>query len=257
MTGVYRFAGRNIEITSVNRAVQDMCNDYRVNCKKCKTDFAVSTNQADIEFERDRSAKETAGEGSSDPGYSDQYLEKLAVYRKIAEKIPAYDTFLFHGSAVAVDGECYLFTAKSGTGKSTHTRLWRELLGPAAVMVNDDKPLIRITEQGALVCGTPWDGKHHLSNNMTVPLKAICILERGETNHIREIDKKDALPMLLQQTYRPHDPAGLMKTLDLIDRLTVAFYRLQCNMDISAAELSYQVMSGKPPVFFCHCAQKG
>ena len=60
--------------------------------------------------------------------YSDIYLETMAVYRKIEDKLLDYDTILFHGSAVAVDGVGYLFTAKSGTGKSTHTRLWREML---------------------------------------------------------------------------------------------------------------------------------
>ena len=84
----------------------------------------------------------------------DDYLETLAVCRKIAERMPEYDTFLFHGSCIAVDGVGYLFTAKSGTGKSTHTRLWRELLDNRATMVNDDKPLIRIADDGLVIYGT-------------------------------------------------------------------------------------------------------
>lgn len=75
-------------------------------------------------------------------------LEETAVYRKIADKMVDYDTFVFHGSVIAVEGQAYLFTAKSGTGKSTHTRLWREMLGDKAVMVNDDKPMLRVTESG-------------------------------------------------------------------------------------------------------------
>ncbi|MBR0160668.1 MAG: hypothetical protein IJQ02_05225 [Oscillospiraceae bacterium] len=256
MTGLYRLAGWNIEITSLYRTVQELCKDYRIDPEDCRPDILVRTGRSDIEYEREKSAKENIGAGDSDPGYSDQYLEKLAVYRKIAERLPAFDTFLFHGSAVAVNGECYLFTAKSGTGKSTHTRLWRELLGQAAVMVNDDKPLIRLTETGALACGTPWDGKHRLSSNIMVPLKAICILERGETNSICEMEKTDAFPTLLQQTYRPADPAGLKKTLELIHRLNVCFFHLRCNMDISAAELSYRAMSGAKESF-CQAAQNG
>ena len=167
------------------------------------------------------------------------------MYRQIAEKMPAYDTVLFHGSCVAVNGEGYLFTAGSGTGKSTHAYLWRQLLGEKAVMVNDDKPLIRIREDGtAVVYGTPWDGKHRLSTNIAVPLKAVCILERAGENHIVPITKTDALPMLIRQTYRPADSAALAITLTLIDRLNVPFYRLSCNMDISAAELSYNTMKG-------------
>ena len=151
---------------------------------------------------------------------------------------------LFHGSGVAVDGAGYLFTAKSGTGKSTHTRLWRELLGDRAIMINDDKPLIRISDSGAIIYGTPWDGKHHLSNNIAVSLKAICILERAKENAILPVTREEALPMLIQQTYRPADPLTLAETLTLIDRLgmEVKLYRLRCNMDISAAKLSYGTM---------------
>ena len=111
--------------------------------------------------------------------------------------------------------------------------------------MNDDKPLIRVTETGeAVVYGTPWNGKHRLGSNISVPLKAICVLERSAENHIGKIDRAEALPTLLQQAYRPADPAALAKTLALIDRMKVEYYRLGCNMDISAAELAYNTMKG-------------
>jgi hypothetical protein len=156
----------------------------------------------------------------------------------------SYGILLFHGSVISVDGEAYLFTAKSGTGKSTHTRLWRQMFGDRAFMVNDDKPLLKITEEGVFACGTPWDGKHHLSRNSIVPLKGICILERGEENHIVTISGKEALPMLLQQSYRPSNPLGLSQLLGIIDMLTqkVSFYRLKCNMDPEAALVAYEGM---------------
>ena len=155
------------------------------------------------------------------------------------------DTILFHGSVIAVDGIGYLFTAKSGTGKSTHTRLWREMLGERAVMINDDKPLISLSENGIMVYGTPWDGKHRLSTNIGVPLKAVCILERAEENRIVPITKKDAYNMLMQQVYKPSDPQKLIKTLQLIDRLAenVKLYRLGCNISPQAAEIAYRTMS--------------
>lgn len=224
---IYRFANINVRINAVDPAVLAFCSGYAGSGEAC---FAIETGSADIAYERAH---------ADSPGYSDGYLEALAIYRKIAEKMPEYDTFLFHGSAIAVDGQAYIFTAKSGTGKSTHARLWRELLGDRAVMVNDDKPLIKVHENGtATVYGTPWDGKHHLSSNIAAPVRAICILERAKENHIREITKAQALPMLIQQTYRPADPAALAKTLTLLDRLNVKLYRLGCNMNIEAAELS-------------------
>ncbi|MCR5137192.1 MAG: hypothetical protein K6C12_08855 [Oscillospiraceae bacterium] len=241
MVGVYKIGEKRIRLSSLHEEVHRLCADYRVDGE---SDFTLRTAQADIDREREKSAREDEIEGIPVRRFSDGYLESLAVCRMIAERMPDWDTILFHGSAVSVDGAGYLFTAKSGTGKSTHTRLWRELLGERAVMVNDDKPLIRVTGDGTVVCGTPWDGKHHLSRNIAVPLKAVCILERAEQNRIVPITKSEALPTLIQQAYRPADPAALAKTLMLIDRLDVCFCRLSCNMDISAAELSYDTLKG-------------
>lgn len=243
MTGIYEMAEKKIKIISLHKKVHDYCRDYR---SYGEPDFTVETTQSDIDYERVRSARTDALEGLPQRVSSDSYLEELAVYRKIAEKMPDYDTFLFHGSAVAVDGQCYLFTAKSGTGKSTHTRLWRELLGDKAVMVNDDKPLIRADENGVVVFGTPYNGKHRLGTNISVPLKAVCILERSPENNIRQITRNEAYTMLLQQSYRPHDSTAMAKTLVLIDRMaeSVKFWRLGCNMNISAAQTSYSAMKG-------------
>lgn len=242
MTNTYRIAEQNISITSLYDEVHLLCADYR--CPGAAPDFAVQTAEEDIEFERVRSEREDKKAGIRWRRFSDGYLETLAVYRKIAERMPFCDTILFHGSCVAVDGEAYLFTAKSGTGKSTHTRLWRELLGERAVMVNDDKPLIRITGTEAVICGTPWDGKHRLSSNIAVRLKAVCIIERAEKNSIRPITSGEAYPMLLQQTYRPLYAPAMSKTLTLIDRLALSasFWRLGCNKDIEAARTAYNAM---------------
>ena len=241
MIKVYRFAGLDIQVESVHETVHQLCKEYRFDGIPC---FAVKTDAADIELEREKAVKEDIKEGREPILWMDGYLETLAVYRKIAEILPEYDGFVFHGSAIAVDRQGYIFTAASGTGKSTHARLWRELLGNRAVMVNDDKPIIRFVDGAPYVFGTPWDGKHHLSANITVPLKAICILERAKENSIHEITKRDALPMLIQQAYRPADPQALAKTLKLIYRMQARLYRLRCNMEISAAELSYGTMKG-------------
>lgn len=238
-----KLADKNISISSLHSFVKAYCKDYFTTEQE---DFSVHTSQSDIDNEREKSRREDIKEHIPVRAFPDDYLETLAVYRKIANKMLDFDTFLFHGSAIAVDGIGYLFTAKSGTGKSTHTRLWRAYFGEHAVMVNDDKPLVRMTEKGASVYGTPWDGKHRLSTNLSVPLKAVCILERSEENHIEEITVKQAYNMLVQQVHKPKEPEKLIKTLQLIDRLTetVRLYRLGCNMDISAAATAYNAMKG-------------
>ena len=242
MKQVYKIADKIIEIDSLYTRVHEYCKDYLVPDQAF--DFSVKTTPEDIVYERERNERTAELEGRRKYNSSDEYLEELAVYRKIAEKMPDYDTFLFHGSCVAVDNEAYLFAAVSGTGKSTHARLWREYLGERAVMVNDDKPLIRVNDSGVTVFGTPYNGKHRLGSNISVPLKAVCILTRDETNHIEKITKQQAYATLLQQTYRPADPLQLAKTMSLLDRLSdrVKLYLLGCNMDIEAAKISYEGM---------------
>ena len=237
-----------IRLADCRIAVDALFPSSRGFCKEYLTsglpDFSVKITAADIDFEREKSARKDEAEGIPVRHFSDRYLETLAVYRKIAEKIIDYDTLLFHGSVIAVDGIGYLFTARSGTGKSTHARLWREQFGERAVMVNDDKPLLKAAADGVTAYGTPWDGKHHLSSNIAVPLKAVCILERSKENHIKQIAPKDAYAMLIQQSYRPARREALVKMLDLVDRLadSVRLYRLGCNMEPEAAQIAYDGM---------------
>ena len=232
LTNKYEFAGKIVEVNSLNEAVHNFCAAY---ISEAPADFSVTTTQDDIEYERSR---------SEHPGFSDGYLEELAVYRKISEVMPTYDTILFHGSVIAVDGVAYLFTAASGTGKSTHVALWRKLFGDRAVMVNDDKPLLHIGDV-VTAYGTPYDGKHKLSNRIAVPLKAICILERASENSIVPVSKSDAYAMLIQQAYRPNDVFALQKTLTLVDKMAdkVGLFRLGCNMNIEAAKVAYDGMN--------------
>lgn len=251
--GKYILADMCIGIRSLYDEVQRMCEDYRAPMDSTP-EFIVETTEQDIEAERIQSEETRIEEGLPPYAFDAAYLETLAVYRQIATECVLRGRLLMHGSVVAVDGRAYMFTAKSGTGKSTHVRLWRKLFGERAVMVNDDKPLLRIRrvsgddlpadEESVLVYGTPWDGKHRLSTNMSAPLEAICILTRAKENTIREIKPSEALAMLLQQTFRPEDPTLLLATFDLLDQLSkhVRFYLLGCNMDPEAAVVSSNAM---------------
>ena len=215
-----QLAGKIIELSAQYPYLLTYCSEYLVTGTP---DLSIAVQPADIAFEREKSRREDL---------------------KIADALLAYDILVFHGSAVAVDGVGYLFTAKSGTGKSTHTALWQTYFGERAVMINDDKPLLAVTAQGVTVSGTPWNGKHFRGTNMSAPLRAICILERAEENRIEPISAKVAYPMLVQQVNRPSDPQKLQKTLRLIDQLSgqVRLFRLGCNMDISAVETAYRGM---------------
>ena len=238
-----------IEAAGVCVAVRAMLKETGKYCKEYICDrtpaFSVTVTPEDIAFEQEKANREAILEGLPVQKMPDYLLERTALQRKITEGLFDHDVLLFHGSVVAVDGAAYLFTAKSGTGKSTHTRFWRETFGDRAVMVNDDKPFLRITPEGVLVYGSPWNGKHGLGNNICVPLKAICVLERGQENQIQKISAKDALFMLLQQSNRPMQPRLMPKYLELLDKLSagVALYRMQCTMDPMAAQIAYDAMS--------------
>ena len=106
--------------------------------EKC-ADFSITVTEDDLRFEQFDADEEAREEGFRLRKFPDPFLERAAIQRKFAEFLLERDTVLLHGSAVAVDGRGYLFTARSGTGKSTHTRFWREVFGSRAVMINEDR----------------------------------------------------------------------------------------------------------------------
>ena len=241
MENVYKYAGKNVRIVSLYPDVHEYCRDYLSD--ECP-DFEIVISTKDIEYELQKAKLVDEREGNPNRKHKNEELEKLAVYRKIAEKMIDYDTVLFHGSVICVDNYRYVFTAISGTGKSTHARLWRELLGEKAIMVNDDKPLIKICDDKVIAYGTPYDGKHRLSNNISAEVKAVSIINRSADNRIETITAEQAYPMFLQQCYKPRDPEKMAKTMQLLDRFVngVKVYNMYCNMDIEAAKLAYRVM---------------
>lgn len=155
-----------------------------------------------------------------------------------------FDGMMLHSSAVVVDGRAYLFSAASGTGKSTHTKLWLKHFGDRAYILNDDKPALRLIDGVWHACGTPWSGKHDLSRPECVPLAGIAMVNRDETNHIERFTGPKALYELLTQTLRPKNK--LPELLELMDKLVrqVPVWSLYCNMDPEAAMVSYRAMSG-------------
>lgn len=239
-----KLADRVIDVECLYESTKAFCKDYLT--EDGNIDFAVSVAPSDILYEREKSDKERELEGLPPFTPSDAYLETLALYRKIADAFIDYDTILFHGSALSMDGEAYIFTAKSGTGKSTHTRFWRETFGDRVVMINDDKPLIKITGSGATVYGTPWCGKHNLGENISAPLFAIVSLERSKVNRVEKSDSKKSFPKIFSQTYRTKNILGLQKTLALTDKMlnSVQIFELSCNMDPEAAIVAYNGMKG-------------
>ncbi|MBO4562850.1 MAG: hypothetical protein J5772_04480 [Clostridia bacterium] len=150
---------------------------------------------------------------------------------------------MLHSSAVVTGGKAYLFSGPCGIGKSTHTSHWLELF-PDAFILNDDKPAIRLLEDGARAYGTPWSGKHDVSRNGSAPIGAIAFIERAEENRIEPMPAAEAAIKLISQTVRHISRPRMDELLDTAEKLmeTVPIYRLGCINDISAARLSSGVM---------------
>lgn len=211
----------------------NLCKNYVYDCEE-EPRFTATVTEADVAAERTLASE-----------FPDAYLESLALFRKLCDYcLTNADGIIFHSSAIAVDGNAYLFTAPSGTGKSTHARLWREMLGDKAVMINDDKPIIRYIDGEFYVYGTPWNGKHRLDTNTRAKIKAICAIRQAKENVIERATTQEMLITVLNQTIRPADPMQMDKLLTLIDKMlkTVGIFKLGCDISREAAETSYNAM---------------
>lgn len=208
-------------------------------------DFSVTVCPEELVFEQAELDEEARLEGFRRRQFTDPFLERAAIQRAFAEHLFDLDTLLVHGSAIAVDGRAYLFTARSGTGKSTHTRLWREVFGERAQMINDDKPFLRLTNSAVLACGSPWSGKHGLDSNVSLPLAGICILERADEDRIRPISPAEALPMLRKQSYCPQGKEARFETLVTVLAQSVPLWQMGCTKTPNAALVAHAAMMSK------------
>ena len=222
-------AGLVIRIENRFDYVQNLCREYMAAPER-PADITVSVSEEDLRREIERAPEYFFG---------DAYGEAVVAYEKISNALPGFDAFVMHSSVVAVAGKAYCFAAESGMGKSTHTRYWKEVLGERVTVINGDKPIYRFQGEELMAYGTPWCGKENWQTNEAAPLKALCLLERGEDNTVFPVNAFDRLKELMHHFYLPGDgQVDLAKLMELIDRMvtTVPVYRLRCRNDVSAAE---------------------
>ena len=238
-----------IEIAGAAFEVQPMFVSTREYCKRYLTDkepvFRISVTEDDLNFEQEQLEKEAIDQHIRPRKFSGPFLERATILRKTAVFLLKSGILLLHGSTVAMDGSAYLFTAPCGTGKSTHTKLWRQVFGDRVVMINDDKAFLKIEKDGVIACGSPWSGKHGLDTNIQLPLRGICVLSRSKVNLIERADPTGFLELLREQILGYTDTTDLVEAHVALGRLInlVPVWHLTCNMDPDAAEVSYRAMS--------------
>lgn len=232
-----RMAEKNIQINNRYDYIKDYCKNYIVN--NVIPDFIVEVSNDEILAEKSEEYSSTR-----------EYLETLAVYRKICERLADNNIILVHSSVLMVNGQAVMFLAPSGTGKSTHSRLWRKVYGDRVTMINDDKPLVSVhtDDEGThlTVYGTPWCGKHGIETNTSAPVKAIFILKRSETNCTRKLSSKEVFPHIYRQIYHPNNEMLMKKILPLMLTFAenVEIYEFGCNMEEEAARTAYRAAFG-------------
>ena len=215
-----------IGIDNKYKYVEDISRDYTTSLEPFFTLFAT-----DSEIEHERTL--------TDENFPVGIFESTAIYRKMAAKLSEFDAFIFHGAVIEFKGRAYLFTAKSGVGKTTHVRLWQEKFGKEVSVLNGDKPVIRIIDGKPYAAGTPWRGKEGYGKPGMLQLSGIAFLERGEINEAHPVSPDDVIMKFATQAYIPRT-AGTAKTLSLFDKVlkSTPLIALRCNMNPEAAEVA-------------------
>ncbi len=182
------------------------------------------------------------------PGMSLAEFEYLFTLSKWVRSLVEKDAFCFHASALSVDGDGILFSADSGTGKSTHAKMWKQLLKKHEIVnLNDDKPVIRFTDGEPWVCGTPWSGKHTLHTNRKAPVKALVFLEQAQENRIAWVPPEQAFGLVFPQVLGGRaSQTQVAELMGLLNRFIrrVPVYRLQCDISEEAVNLVYETIYG-------------
>jgi len=161
--------------------------------------------------------------------------------------VAPYLTVAVHASAIVHDGEAVLFLGESGTGKSTHARLWTENIEDCELL-NDDSPFVAVVGGRPVAFGSPWSGKTPCYKNERYPIRAVVRLSQAPHNAIRPLRGARAagallpsLPPAFACDDRLHD--FMLDTLAAVIR-TVPVYHLECRPDAEAARLVHDTVFG-------------
>ena len=204
-------------------------------------DYLWSGNEdVDVAIRRERYHSEEYG-----PKAVAEDIAYMESARQFCSALLNWNGLYLHASAVELDGKAYLFSGDCGVGKSTHTKLWQQVFGDKAQVINDDKPALRCLEGVWYAYGTPWCGKDHINRNRKVPVVGICFLKQSDHNAIRRLKPAEVIARIMSQTiFRFGSVDRLDLMLGNLDKLieTIPVYELENKPEPEAARLSYEIM---------------
>ncbi len=231
----YNIADLKIVMTTYHEKTERQAASYTTeeDWKKENADGIINFEHAFYEDEKQHFMKNATYD-------SIEYIFTGSLFNRI---LLNFNGCMLHSSAVVVDGYAYLFSADSGTGKSTHAQLWLKHFGDKAFIINDDKPAIRFVDGEWYVYGTPWSGKTNQNVNTKAKLGAIVFIERAKENRIEKISIKEAIPLFFKQTIRKLQAEEKMDlVLDIMARILTEnpVYKLGCNISDEAVITAYE-----------------
>ena len=224
-----KIADKVLKINAFNESTKKYCLSF---LSEEKPDYMITMSEEDLRNES----------SNSNDGHVYVNEEISALYRKIADLLVEDGIIVFHSSAFKVNGNAFLVTARSGVGKSTHVKLLEEVIGDDFKYINDDKPLVKVSDD-VIVYSNPWNGKERRGNNNSAPLKAVLFLNRALDNSYKKINNKEEIYIkMLSQIYLPRDKAKREKALKIADKLlkSINFYEINVNKDIESAKMTYE-----------------
>ncbi|MEE1281427.1 MAG: hypothetical protein UHK60_04110 [Acutalibacteraceae bacterium] len=229
---IYRIADMRIKYETKSSYILQRLRPYIIEDKEY--DYEVIVSEDDINYERSL---------TEDIGIN--MLESAALFRHICKNVlESYNGIFLHCAALKYNGKAYLFTAPSGTGKTTHIRLWMKNLGDRVEVINGDKPILRKKGDNIIVYGTPWQGKENYGSNISATLGGVFLLDRGTENSVEKATVKDSISFLLSQTLRPYEKENMIKLFEIIECVVknIPIYHLKCNMENQAVKTALSVI---------------
>ena len=238
-----QLCGIVIRINALYKKTAHLFGNYIIENFDGNPDFTVEIDYEDVsnEFMITKMGSMLTSGSKEYYFFNREHHEFLAIHRKIANRMPFFNRFLMHGSVFSVADQAYMFSAPSGVGKTTRTRLWVEEY-PETIVVNGDKPFLSVEDNAVIAYGTPWCGKEGWNTNTFKSLHAILFIERAERKScIKQLNFSEAMPFLLQQTYMPKDEHVMRITLKLLKDMAgkVKFYRFQSEPTHEAIRMAH------------------